>query len=297
MNVAAKTALWLLVAGAALIAGCSQTRQMVQQHNPITQGARDRSVRYDLAQVAEREGNLRKAADEYRTLLEKKPHDAQLCHRLGVVQIRLGEHEEGLKRLQQANELHKNDRTILNDLGYAYLETDDFDAAEKQFRAALAINPNDPRTINNLGLCAGFAGRTDEAYSLFRRVGGEAEAQANLAYVLAQRGDIELAMQHYNRALTVDPNLRPAAEALIQLTSLSQDIPRSQERIAEKPAAAGQPVIRQASATAEHAPHTPAPQPPAPHFEPPQQTAPSALGFSAPAETQFYRPVINGAGK
>jgi Tfp pilus assembly protein PilF len=238
---------WLILCSVAVFSGCAQTRQLVQ--NPFTRAAKQRSIQYDLAQVAEREGQLRKAADQYSELLERKPEDARYCHRLGVVKLRLGEAEEGIQLLERAIELQPDNADILNDLGYAYLECGELAQAEEQFQAALAIDPNDTRTINNLGLCAGFDGRMKEAHQYFRRAGTEAQAQANLGFVLAQRGELQLAMSHYNRALSVNPELTSAAEALVQLTSLTREPDAPEVRLAHEAAAAPQANVQHASAT------------------------------------------------
>lgn len=211
----------LLLVCSLVVTGCAQTRQFVENQNPLTRAKRQFEVKFDLAQVAEREGQLRKAADQYAALLEKQPQNAQLHHRLGVVKVRLGERDEGMEHLRRAHDLKPGDPAILNDLGFACLEMGELDEAENYLREALSINANDRRTINNLGLCAAQSGRIDEAFRYFRRVGGEAEAHANLGYILAQMGDIEAAMQHYHQALSLDPQMRSAAEALIQLSRLS----------------------------------------------------------------------------
>ena len=52
---------------------------------------------------------------------------------------------------------------------------------------------------------------------MFRRVGDEADALANLAYVHAQRGEHQQAMQLYSQALSHNGDLRPAAEAMLAL--------------------------------------------------------------------------------
>jgi Flp pilus assembly protein TadD len=210
--------LCLMVICLSTLTGCAKTRQLVQ--NPFTYPARQRAVKYNMAQVAEREGQLRTAAEQYQALMAKDRKDHRYPHRLGVVQLRLGEHAEGVANLEHAAKLKPTDADVLNDLGFAYLEAGELKAAEEQFRAALSLNPNDKRAINNLGLCAGFDGRLEEAYQLFRRVGSEAEAQANVAYILVQRGEIPRALERYNRALTLNPELRPAAEALVQLAQL-----------------------------------------------------------------------------
>jgi len=141
------------------------------------------------------------------------------------------------------------DPALMNDLGFAYLEDGNLERAEEEFRAALAINPNDRRSINNLGLCVGMDGRYEEAYTLFRRVGSDAEAQANIGYILAQRGNINDAMQRYSRALTLNPELKTAAEALVQLTSLSQAADSTETRIASGQSASASPPIQQVSAS------------------------------------------------
>jgi Tfp pilus assembly protein PilF len=306
------TGVWLLVGCATFGAGCARTQEYVRYNNPITKPAQDRSIKYDLAQVAEREGNLRKAEQNYRDLLKDKPTDPRYSHRLGIVQIRLGEREEGIALLEKAAELKPNDAAILNDLGFAQLEGGEIEQAERNFRAALAVRANDPRTINNLGMCAGLDGRLDEAYGYFRRVGSEAQAQANLGYVLAQSGDVNAAMERYNRALSHDPEMKTAAEALIQLASLSKAAEESDLRFAQQaqeveeaeeseefaePAPA--PVIRQASATKPASTKKPAPAKPAaakPVAAKPAaqaaKTAASTLGLSTADETQFYAPVI-----
>jgi len=274
MRIHPLTAGCLILLCAAALTGCAQSRQLVQ--NPFTRAARHRSLQYDLAQVAEKEGHLRQAADQYRDLMKQKPKDARYQHRLGVVQLRLGEAEEGIALLEQARELNPDDPALLNDLGFAYLESGELEQAEEQFKAALSITPNDPRTINNLGLCAGFAGRMDEAHHYFRRVGTEAQAQANLAYVLAQRGEIPRAIERYNRALSLNPDLKPAAEALVQLASVTHELEESDIHVAHG-TASEQPAVRQASSTAEEFDLPPSP-------ETPQRSAglQPTIGLSAP---------------
>lgn len=239
-------AAWISLTYCLVVTGCAQTRSMVQ--NPFTKSQRLNEVKFDLAQVAEREGQLRKAADQYRELLAKQPKNAQLHHRLGVVQVRLGEREEGLEHLRRANQLKPSDPALLNDLGFACLEAGELEEAEKHLREALAISPNDRRTLNNLGLCVAQSGRIDEAYMYFRRVAGDAEAHANLGYILAQSGDIPRALSHYHQALSLDPQMRSAAEALIQLSRLSGRIDNAATPIARQPSAQ-QSAIHQVSAS------------------------------------------------
>lgn len=210
---------WTVVA-AALTTGCAQTSHW--SHLPLNNAAKDRDLRFSFAQVSERDGNLYKAERTYRELHQEAPKDPRFTHRLGVVRVRQGELEEGLVLLEQAAQQREDDVEILNDLGYAYLISGDFSAAEREFQRALAIDARNSRTLNNLALAVGYAGRTQESYELFRRTGGEAEARSNVAYILAQCGDLPAAMREYNRALGNDPNYKPAAEALLQLAAMQR---------------------------------------------------------------------------
>ncbi len=206
----------------ALGCGCSQMQRLAV--NPFTQPAKDRETRFSFAQVTERDGNLHKAEKTYRELVQEKPKDPRFCHRLGVVLVRQGKLDEGIALLNQASTLKADDVAIMNDLGYALVLQGEFAEAESQLRNALAIDSNNARTINNLALALGYAGRTSEAYDLFRQIGEESEARANLAYIHSQRGDLAAAVKEYNRSLTKDPTNHTAAEALMQLAEMQHSI-------------------------------------------------------------------------
>lgn len=209
------------------VGGCASTRELALK--PFTQPEKDREVRFDFAQVAERDGNLPRAAEQYRALHKARPKDARFCHRLGVVCVRMGDPDEGLEHLKQAHDLDPKNLAILNDLGYAQLLQGDYAAAESTFRAALALDPRHKRSMNNLALAIGYDGRIDEAYSLFRAAGSEAEAEGNIGYVLAHRGDLDAAINRYHRSLSRDPALRSSAEALVQLTELKEQMRRLEQ--------------------------------------------------------------------
>ncbi|OYW20102.1 MAG: hypothetical protein B7Z55_07775 [Planctomycetales bacterium 12-60-4] len=201
--------------------GCSHMQQYVV--NPFSDPIKEREMRYSFAQVTERDGNMHKAEKAYRELVEEKPKNADYRHRLGVVLVRQGKLDEGVEMLSKARDLKKDDVSLLNDLGYAQVLKGEFDAAEATLREALAVEAKNERTINNLALAVGYAGRTQEAYELFRQVQSESSARSNLAYVHSQRGDLASAVREYDRALSKDPTNRSAAEALVQLTEIQRD--------------------------------------------------------------------------
>jgi len=93
--------------------------------------------------------------------------------------------------------------------------------AEATFRRALEIDPKNQSARNNLGLVLGETGRYEESLAEFRQAGGEAEAQSNLAYCKTRAGDLQGAKSAYHRALSLNQELKPAAEALMQLAQQS----------------------------------------------------------------------------
>ncbi|MBI1348152.1 tetratricopeptide repeat protein [bacterium] len=217
-----KQQLSMLALSTSLFAGCTQLPQWA--HNPFSDPIKDREMRFSYAQVIEQDGSLHKAEQAYRQLQKEAPKNAKYTHRLGVTLVREGRAEEGLVELRKAADLKPEDVAILNDLGYALVMTGEYEEAETVLKSALKFDQRNPRTINNLALAMGYEGKSQDAYELFRRNGSEAEARSNLAYVLAQRGEMEPAVREYNLALSKDPSHRPAAEALVQLTDMQKEL-------------------------------------------------------------------------
>jgi Flp pilus assembly protein TadD len=235
-----------------LTTGCQSAKRFVRNSKP---GARaEADTKLTLAQVHEQEGQFKKAEDMYRDLHEQDPDNAFVCHHLGVVLIQLGREEEGRLMIEQANLLKPDSPEILNDLGYAYLLSGEIEQAETILREAYELNPDDERTMSNLALAVGYGGRDDEALALYRQTMTEAEAYANLGYIAVQRGEGPRALQYYSKALDLDPQLKPAAQALVQLADMQKRAEggrsatqqwaakqRSAERVPASPAATTAP--------------------------------------------------------
>lgn len=174
-------------------------------------------TRLSMARSLEREGNYVKAREICQQLLAKDPYNPQLHHRLGVIAIKQGMVEEGLASLQRARMGAPKDAEVLTDIGYALYLQEQLDEAAGVLRDALKADPDNRRTINNLALVTGRQGQMAQAQQLFRQVGDDAETHANLAFIYAQRGELDEAERHYSRALDYDDDLRVAAEALVEL--------------------------------------------------------------------------------
>lgn len=198
--------------------GCAQQAAHLTQSRPAKPAASaNAGLQFDLARVSEKQGRLLKAQELYLSLLEQNPSDARVLHRLGVVAARLDQHEQATHYFMRALRQEPHNGDVLTDLGYALYLQNDLTGAETALRQAMKENTQNTRAANNLALVMGQMGRMDESYALFRRTVGDAEATSNMAYIHAQRGEIEKSAQRYSQALTLDSELEKATVALVQI--------------------------------------------------------------------------------
>ena len=222
-----------LLCGVALcfLVGCSSTKQLAQRVNPLK--STDHALQFDLARASETDGHLVKAERGYRSLCKVESKDARYHHRLGVVLLRLGQPVEGLQELNHASQLEPTNLSILNDIGYGYLRSGDTQKAIETLTKAREIDPQNNRTNNNLALALGYQGELRESFKIFKQTMPESEALANLGYLATQSGKTDLAIKAYSRALSMDPDMKSAAEALAQLGTIHQDLERSRSIAAD----------------------------------------------------------------
>ncbi|MCE9607087.1 MAG: tetratricopeptide repeat protein [Planctomycetia bacterium] len=211
---------------------------------------------YAEARILERRKDFTAAERLYRELLVAEPKSRDCYHRLGVMAAVQGKYADAHQHYQAALACSAPTPDLLSDIGYCYYLQQQLPQAEQALRAAIAQQPLHTAALNNLAMVVGEQGNLDEAYDLFRKGNGEAEAESNFAYLCAQCGDLPNAQAHFSRALSVNPDMRPAAEALLQVTQAMQrrqDEARAQ--LAE--AAAKGNAVQQASAQQPLAPQQP----------------------------------------
>lgn len=177
-----------------------------------------------LARLSERRGQFRQARELYEAELKKTPDNPLIHHRLAIIAAREERPEDALGHFETARKLAPQDSELLSDLGYAYYLQHRLDDAEECLQKAVAVDSQNKAAQNNLGLVLGVRGRFDDALTHFRKGGTEAAAYANMAYVHSQLGDLDRAMADYNRALSLDGEMRSVAEALIQLHDLKAKV-------------------------------------------------------------------------
>jgi Flp pilus assembly protein TadD len=200
------------------------------QQNPfratVTQDQRVH-VHLDLGKVFEAQGNHEAALLEYQEALtasetrgmgKARAQEQALSHRrMAGALDRLGRFAQAEVHYKKALRLDPRNPRIWNDAGYSYYLQGRWADAERTLKTAARLAPEDQRIKKNLGLVVAAAGRPQEAFPLLSKYSGDAIGHANLGYLLAATGQVELARQQYLQALALRPNLVLAQRALAQL--------------------------------------------------------------------------------
>ena len=148
--------------------------------------------------------------------------DEALAHRdIGSAMDRLGRFAQAETHYKKALKLSPKDPKIWNDAGYSYYLQGRWADAERALKTAARLAPDDERVRTNLGLTLAAPGRTEEAFRLLSQTNGEAIGHANLGYLLAATGQLDLARQQYETALALRPDLTVARRALARIDSNS----------------------------------------------------------------------------
>jgi Flp pilus assembly protein TadD len=210
--------------------GAGNQAQVTDPKTQFQEKATDRQrfqVHIDFGRVFETQGNLDAAILEYQDALavvESKrrgtlhPSDEALAHRrIGGAMDRQGRFAQAETHYKKALKLSPKDPKIWNDAGYSYYLQGRWDDAARTLKTAARMSPDDDRIRTNLGLTLAAAGRTDEALPLLSQSNGDAVGHANLGYMLAASGQVDLARRQYEMALTLRPDLQLARRALARL--------------------------------------------------------------------------------
>lgn len=174
------------------------------------------------ARILERRQDYAGAEKLYRDLLKARPESRDCYHRLAVMASQQHKFDEAMALYRQALNCGEPSPDLWNDVGYCHYLQQQLPEAEGALQQALKMQPQHRAALNNLAMVMGEQGNLEAAYSLFRQAGSEAEAEANLGYLCTQVGDLPRAQYHYSRALSCDPTMRSATDALLQVTKRLQ---------------------------------------------------------------------------
>jgi Flp pilus assembly protein TadD len=235
----------VIIAGLAPLfaTGCSHTQGMVGKNLNLPA---EESPQMFLARTAEKKGKFSSAERTYRVMLQRNPKNAVALHRMGIVNSKMGKHDAATRYLMEAVKVQPENAKYLTDLGYALYLQNDLSAAEIALDESIKRDPSSKRSFNNMSLVLGHQGRIDEAYQIARSVMSADEAHANIGYICLQRGMLDDAAKHYNRALEINPELDSVSEAIVQIAQLQQEQMQRQQQQPEVQIAQAQAPVAEA---------------------------------------------------
>lgn len=183
------------------------------------------------ARLLEQQNELVRAEQLYQGLARRHPNRYEVHQRLGVIAQKRGNKDESLAHLRRAKDLSPLNTDVLGDLGYAEYLAGNYPQAVDTFRQAQELNPNHPRIQANLAMTLVASGDPNTAHRLFRQNSSDADAYTSMGFALIQHGKMEEGRRAFEKAVQMDPHQERAAEALVQLANVPNNIVDSNNQL------------------------------------------------------------------
>ncbi len=167
------------------------------------------SEMFDSAVRSHQGGDLKRAEQLYRQILQADyAHDGAL-HLLGVVAYQTGHHADAIALLKQAVALNPSVANYQYHLGLVYKDQGQFLDALELFQQAAILDPNHATAHGNAGNILQRLGRFAEAVESFQQARRlkprQASTLSNMGIAFEGLGRLDEAMACYQEALRIDP--------------------------------------------------------------------------------------------
>ena len=181
------------------------------------------ATQYNVGVALQQEGRDQEAMAQYRAALALVPELSVAHSSLGVLLAAQGEREEAERHYREALEADPTMGDAHNYLGILLASTGREDEALANLRRAVELEPRNPGFWYNLGTALA-EDHADEAVRAFseavRLEPTHAKAHNNLGILLASSGRLTEAVEHFQTALTLRPDLREAADNLARARAM-----------------------------------------------------------------------------
>lgn len=177
-----------------------------------------------------RAGELSRAEQLYRQILEADPQLAEAWHLLGMVAHSTGQSRIAVEFINRAIQLKSQVPAFHNNIGLVLQGLKDLPRAAASYQRALELQPDYAIAHNNLGNVCKEQGRLSEAAACYRNAlelkPDFAEAHNNLGIICKEQQDLDAAVLCYRRALELKPEF---IEAHNNLGNVLRDAGQSEE--------------------------------------------------------------------
>lgn len=166
--------------------------------------------KFQLAFESYKEGNLLKAENICREILDVQPNNMDALYFLAEICYSSQKYDLAIEYIKNVLQYNPANAEAYNNLGLIYQEKEQFNEAVEYYEKALQLNPNLPDSYLNLGFVLQKTGRIDEGIIYYKKAlkfnPNDTNVYYNLGIAFQEKGQLGEAIQYYQKALELNPN-------------------------------------------------------------------------------------------
>jgi tetratricopeptide (TPR) repeat protein len=172
------------------------------------------------------------ARKAYQKAVQSEPNNVEAQRHLGRIYVKMGDLERAQDVYRKALAKNPKEGSLWYDFGLCHTRRKDFAESMRCFNKALELEPENRDYSKMLGLTLAWTGQTDAALAKLSLAQGAPMAHYNIARILEQKDQVELAKQHLRLALRGNAQLEEARSMLSRLENpgatraAMQDVPQ-----------------------------------------------------------------------
>ncbi|RME82705.1 MAG: tetratricopeptide repeat protein [Caldilineae bacterium] len=185
-----------------------------------------------LGGLAVKEGDYETALAQYRQAVTFDSENADAWYLLASSAYQAGHYDEAAWAIDSVLALGAGGVGVHRLAAAIARERGEFDKAAKHYETLLQLAPGETDVYALLGDAYLQLSRWDDAiaaYESYLTAGEDAAAHVSLGIALAQKGEIDAAVEHYRRALSLDPEYAAAYRVLGVALSVQGDLEGARE--------------------------------------------------------------------
>ena len=178
-----------------------------------------------VARVYEAKGDYASALKQYEQALKIAPQNTEVLLGMARAYDRKGDYALAVGTYEQAANIEPNNAVVFNDLGLCFARHGELPRAQLALERAVAIASTSKLYRNNLATVLVQQNRYDDALQQLLAVLPEPSAHYNLGFLAERHGNRAVALQQFQQAAALDPQLAAARQMIDKLTSTASQLP------------------------------------------------------------------------
>lgn len=176
------------------------------------------NTHFAAGQLAESQGDLGDAMDQYKFALKLDPNNTNSMFRLGVIYTGLKQYPTAIEMWKRYVKATNNSASAYSDLAFCEELAGRPEWAETDYQRGITKDPTNESCRINYGYMLARHHRMGEAYIQFAAVLPAAQAHYNLGTVYEAENRKEEAKAEYKKAVQIDPDMSDASQKLAMLS-------------------------------------------------------------------------------